>query len=46
VLIIAGTYHPGSLGRNALTGPNFLNVDYSIIHHQGQQDHRGFNLQF
>lgn len=28
--VIAGTCHPGSLGRDAITGPGFLNTDFSV----------------
>ena len=28
--IVPGSCHPGSLGRNAITGPNFINTDFSV----------------
>jgi hypothetical protein len=28
--IVPGTCHPGTLGRNAITGPNFVNTDFSV----------------
>jgi len=27
---VFGTCHPGTLGRNAITGPNFINTDFSV----------------
>jgi carboxypeptidase family protein len=27
---VAGVCHPGNLGRNSITGPNFLNTDFSV----------------
>ena len=27
---VAGVCHPGTLGRDAITGPNFLNTDFSV----------------
>ena len=28
--IVPGTCHPGTLGRNAIPGPAFLNTDFSV----------------
>jgi len=28
--IVPGSCHPGNLGRNAITGPNFINTDFSV----------------
>lgn len=28
--VVPGSCHPGSLGRNAITGPDFLNTDFSV----------------
>ncbi len=28
--MIFGTCHPGTLGRDAITGPGFLNTDFSV----------------
>jgi hypothetical protein len=28
--VIFGTCHPGTLGRDAITGPGFLNTDFSV----------------
>ena len=28
--IVPGTCHPGTLGRNAITGPGFVNTDFSV----------------
>ncbi len=28
--IVAGSCHPGNLGRNAIVGPDFLNTDFSV----------------
>jgi len=27
---VPGTCHPGTLGRNAITGPSFVNTDFSV----------------
>ena len=29
--IVPGSCHPGSLGRDAITGPSFVNTDFSIL---------------
>jgi hypothetical protein len=42
--VIFGTCHPGSLGRDAITGPNFLNTDFSIT--KNTKITERFNLQF
>ncbi|HXJ04684.1 MAG TPA: TonB-dependent receptor [Candidatus Acidoferrum sp.] len=42
--VIAGTCHPGSLGRNAITGPGFLNTDFSVTKNTKLTER--FNLQF
>jgi hypothetical protein len=42
--VIAGTCHPGSLGRDAITGPGFLNTDFSITKNTKLTER--FTLQF
>ena len=42
--IVAGSCHPGSLGRDAITGPNFLNTDFSVT--KDTKITERFNLQF
>jgi len=42
--IVPGSCHPGSLGRNAITGPNFLNTDFSVT--KDTKITEKFNLQF
>jgi hypothetical protein len=42
--VIPGTCHPGSLGRDALLGPNFLNTDFSLT--KNTKITERFNLQF
>jgi hypothetical protein len=42
--VIAGTCHPGSLGRDAITGPGFLNTDFSVTKNTKLTER--FNLQF
>jgi hypothetical protein len=42
--VIFGTCHPGSLGRDAITGPNFLNTDFSVT--KNTKITERFNLQF
>jgi hypothetical protein len=42
--VVAGSCHPGSLGRNAITGPNFLNTDFSVT--KDTKITERFNLQF
>ena len=42
--VIAGTCHPGSLGRDAITGPGFLNTDFSIT--KNTRINERFTLQF
>jgi len=41
---VAGVCHPGDLGRNAITGPNFLNTDFSVT--KNTKITERFNLQF
>jgi len=41
---VAGVCHPGNLGRNAITGPDFLNTDFSVIKNTKLTER--FNLQF
>jgi hypothetical protein len=38
------TCHPGTLGRNALTGPGFVNTDFSVT--KNTKINERFNLQF
>lgn len=38
------TCHPGDLGRNSITGPNFVNTDFSVI--KDTKINERFNLQF
>ena len=42
--VIPGTCHLGSLGRDAITGPGFLNTDFSIT--KNTKIYERFNLQF
>jgi hypothetical protein len=42
--VVAGSCHPGSLGRNAITGPDFVNTDFSVI--KDTKITERFNLQF
>ncbi len=42
--IVAGSCHPGSLGRDAITGPGFLNTDFSVT--KNTKITERFNLQF
>jgi hypothetical protein len=42
--VVAGTCHPGSLGRNAIIGPNFLNTDFSVTKNTKLTEK--FSLQF
>jgi hypothetical protein len=42
--IVAGSCHPGSLGRDAIVGPGFLNTDFSIT--KDTQITERFDLQF
>jgi outer membrane receptor protein involved in Fe transport len=42
--IVRGTCHPGTLGRNAIVGPNFLNTDFSVT--KDTKITERFNLQF
>lgn len=42
--VIAGTCHPGTLGRDAITGPGFLNTDFSIT--KNTKITERLNLQF
>lgn len=41
---VAGVCHPGNLSRNAVTGPNFVNTDFSVIKNTKLTER--FNLQF
>ena len=42
--IVPGTCHPGTLGRNTIVGPNFLNTDFSVT--KNTKITERFNLQF
>jgi hypothetical protein len=42
--VIAGTCHPGTMGRNAIVGPGFLNTDFSVTKNTKVTER--FNLQF
>ncbi len=42
--VIAGSCHPGSLGRDAIIGPNFLNTDFSVT--KNTKITEKLNLQF
>lgn len=42
--IVPGSCHPGSLGRDAITGPDFLNTDFSVTKNTKLTER--FNLQF
>jgi carboxypeptidase family protein/TonB-dependent receptor-like protein len=42
--VIAGTCHPGSLGRDAIVGPDFINTDFSVT--KNTKITERFNLQF
>ena len=42
--VIPGTCHPGTLGRDAITGPGFLNTDFSVT--KNTKITERFNLQF
>ena len=42
--IVPGTCRPGSLGRNAIVGPNFTNTDFSVT--KNTRITERFNLQF
>jgi len=42
--VVPGTCHPGSLGRDAITGPGFLNTDFSVT--KNTKITERFNLQF
>jgi hypothetical protein len=41
---VAGACHPGNLGRDAITGPNFLNTDFSVT--KNTKITERLNLQF
>ena len=41
---VAGVCHPGDLGRDAITGPGFLNTDFSVT--KNTKITERFNLQF
>ncbi|HUC53991.1 MAG TPA: TonB-dependent receptor [Candidatus Cybelea sp.] len=43
-LVVPGSCHPGSLGRDAIIGPNFLNTDFSLT--KNTKITERFNLQF
>jgi carboxypeptidase family protein/TonB-dependent receptor-like protein len=43
-LIVPGSCHPGDLGRDAITGPDFLNTDFSVT--KNTKITERFNLQF
>jgi hypothetical protein len=43
-LIVPGSCHPGDLGRDAITGPDFLNTDFSVT--KNTKINERFNLQF
>jgi carboxypeptidase family protein/TonB-dependent receptor-like protein len=42
--IVPGSCHPGTLGRDAITGANFLNTDFSVT--KNTKITERFNLQF
>jgi hypothetical protein len=42
--VVPGSCHPGTLGRNSILGPNFLNTDFSIT--KNTKITERFNLQF
>lgn len=42
--IVPGTCHPGTMGRDAIVGPNFLNTDFSVT--KDTKIFERFNLQF
>lgn len=42
--VIAGSRHPGNLGRDAITGPGFLDTDFSVT--KNTKITERFNLQF
>jgi hypothetical protein len=42
--VVPGSCHPGNLGRDAITGPNFLNTDFSVT--KNTKITERFNLQF
>jgi hypothetical protein len=42
--IVPGTCHPGTLGRDALTGPDFVNTDFSVT--KDTKITERFNLEF
>src|SRR5467141_282956 len=41
---VAGACHPGNLGRDAITGPDFLNTDFSVT--KNTKINEKLNLQF
>jgi hypothetical protein len=43
-LIVPGSCHPGSLGRDSITGPDFLNTDFSVT--KNTKITERFSLQF
>ncbi len=42
--VVAGTRHPGTLGRDAIIGPGFLDTDFSVT--KNTKINERFNLQF
>ena len=42
--VVAGTCHPGTLGRDAIIGPGFLDTDFSVT--KNTKINERFNLQF
>jgi Carboxypeptidase regulatory-like domain/TonB dependent receptor len=42
--VAGGACHPGSLGRNSITGPGFVNTDFSLT--KNTKINERFNLQF
>ena len=42
--VVAGTCHPGNLGRDAIIGPGFLDTDFSVT--KNTKINERFNLQF
>jgi hypothetical protein len=42
--IVPGSCHPGSLGRNAIIGPDFINTDFSVL--KNTRITERLNLQF
>ena len=42
--VVPGTCHPGTMGRDAIVGPDFLNTDFSVT--KDTKIFREYNLQF